>query len=76
MFQIPSAFSKHQISKPYPEVNQKKITQTISSKTIRDARNDRNAYGPFTRRIREAPILRRLEKPPQMDSYDGRTDPY
>jgi hypothetical protein len=41
----------------------------------RDARYDRNAYGPFTRRIREAPIPRGLEKPPQMDSYDGITDP-
>jgi hypothetical protein len=30
----------------------------------RDARNDRNAYGLFTRRIREAPIPRGLEKPP------------
>jgi len=29
----------------------------------RDARNDCNAYGPFTRRIREAPIPRGLEKP-------------
>jgi len=46
-----------------------------SSENSRDARNDRNAYGPFTRRIREAPIPRRLEKPPQMDSYDGTTDP-
>ena len=40
----------------------------------RDPRNDRNAYGPLTRRIREAPIPRGLEKPPQMDSYDGTTD--
>ena len=36
--------------------------------------NDRNAYSPFTQRIREAPIPSGLEKPPQMDSYDGTTD--
>jgi len=46
-----------------------------SSEDSRDAQNDRNAYGPLTRRIREAPIPRRLEKPPRMDSYDGTTDP-
>jgi hypothetical protein len=40
----------------------------------RDVRNDRNAYGPFTLRIREAPIPRGLKKPPQMDSYDGTTN--
>lgn len=40
-----------------------------------DARSDRNAYGPFTPRIREAEIPRGLEKPPQMDSYDGTMDP-
>jgi len=45
-----------------------------NSEDTRDARNDRNAYGPFTRRIREAHIPRGLEKPPQMDSYDGTTD--
>jgi hypothetical protein len=46
-----------------------------SSGDTRDTRTDQNAYGPFTRRIREAPIPRGLEKPPQMDSYDGTTDP-
>jgi hypothetical protein len=46
-----------------------------SSEDSSDARNDRNAYGPFTRRIWEALIPCRLEKPPQMDSYDGTTDP-
>jgi hypothetical protein len=40
-----------------------------SSEDSRDTRTDHNAYGPFTRRIREAPIPRGLEKPPQMDSY-------
>jgi len=40
-----------------------------------DAWNDCNAYGPFTWRIREAPNPLGLEKPPQMDSYDGTTDP-
>jgi len=34
-----------------------------------------NAYGPFTWHIREVPIPCELEKPPQMDSYDGTTDP-
>jgi len=46
-----------------------------SSEEYRGARNDRNAYGPFTRRIRDASIPYGLEKPPQMDSYDGTTDP-
>jgi len=46
-----------------------------SSEDSHDARNDRNAYGPFTRRIWEALIPRGLEKPPQMDSYDGTTNP-
>jgi hypothetical protein len=46
-----------------------------SFEDIHDARNDRNAYGPFTRCIREGPIPRGLEKPPQMDSYDRTTDP-
>jgi len=45
-----------------------------SSEDNHDAQNDRNAYGPFTRRIRDAPIPRGLENPPQMDSYDGTTD--
>jgi len=45
-----------------------------SSEDTCDTRNGRNAYGPFTQRIREAPIPRGLEKPPQMDSYDGTTD--
>ena len=48
---------------------------STSFEDTRDARNDHNAYGPFTWRIREAPIPRGLEKPPQMDSYDGTTDP-
>jgi hypothetical protein len=46
-----------------------------SSEDTRDTRIDRNAYGPFTRRIREAPISRGLEKPPQMNSYNRTTDP-
>jgi hypothetical protein len=46
-----------------------------TSEDTRDTRNDRNAYGPFTRRIREAHIPCGLEKPFQMDSYDGTTDP-
>jgi hypothetical protein len=48
---------------------------SFGSEDTRYARNDRNAYGPFTRRIREAPIPRGLEKSPQMDSYDGTTNP-
>jgi len=56
-----------------------KSTQSIISLIIghkpRDARNDWNAYGSFTRSI-QAPIPRGLEKPPQMDSYDGTTDTY
>jgi len=46
-----------------------------SSEDSCDAWNDRNTYGPFTRRIREAPIPRELEKPPLMESYDWTTDP-
>jgi len=46
-----------------------------SSEDTHDTWNDRNAYGPFTRRIREAPIPRGLEKTPQVDSYDATTDP-
>lgn len=45
-----------------------------SSEDTRNARNDRNAYDPFTQRIREAPIPRGQEKPPQMDSYNVSTD--
>jgi len=40
----------------------------------RDARHDHNAYGPFTRCIRDAPIPRGLEKPPQIYLYDEATD--
>jgi len=47
-----------------------------SSEDNNDARNDRNAFGPFTRRIWEAPILRGLVKPPQMDSYERTTYPH
>ncbi|KEH26820.1 hypothetical protein MTR_6g075360 [Medicago truncatula] len=43
------------------------------SKDTCDARNDRNAYGPFTWGIREAPFPLGLEKPPHMESYDGTT---
>jgi len=32
-------------------------------------------YDPFTQRLRDTPIPCGLEKPPQMDSYDGTTDP-
>jgi len=39
------------------------------------SRHDRDAYDPFTRRVQDAPIPRELEKPPQMNSYDGTTDP-
>jgi len=46
-----------------------------SSEDSHDVWNDRNAYSLFTRRIREAPIPRGLQKPPQMDSYDGTIDP-
>jgi len=45
-----------------------------SSEDTWDARHDRDAYGPFTRRVRDALIPHGLEKPPQMDSYDGTTD--
>jgi len=56
-----------------PRRNRRSWSPSIS-KDSHDAQNDCNAYGPFTRRIREAPIPRRLEKPPQMDPYDGTTD--
>ena len=58
-----------------PPRRNRRSWSSSSSEDTRDSRNDRNAYGPFTRRIREAPIPRGLEKPPQMDSYDGTTDP-
>jgi len=45
-----------------------------SSYEERDAQAGRYAYDPFTRRIRENPIPRGLEKPPQMDSYDEISD--
>jgi hypothetical protein len=45
------------------------------SEDSHDTQNDRDTSGPFTRRIQEAPIHYGLEKPPQMDSYDGTTDP-
>jgi len=50
-------------------------SKTIPSEDNRDARDDRSAYAPFTLRIRDAPIPRGLEKPLQMDSYEGTTDP-
>jgi len=40
----------------------------------RDARHDRDTYDPFTQLVRDAPIPHGLEKPPQMDSYDGTID--
>jgi len=46
-----------------------------SSSSSEDDRDARSAYGPFTRRICDAQIPRDLEKLPQMDSYDGTTDP-
>ena len=52
---------------PPPRHNRRSWSPS-SSENSRDARNDRNAYGPFTRRIREDPIPRGLEKPPHMDS--------
>jgi len=50
-------------------------SSSSSSNDECDARGGRYAYGSFTRRIRETPNPRGLEKPPQMDSYDGTSDP-
>jgi len=38
-----------------------------SFEDTRDARHDRDAYDPFTRRVRDIHIALGLEKPPQMD---------
>jgi len=58
-----------------PPRRTKRSWSPSSSEDTRDARHDRDAYGPFTQRVRDTPIPRGLEKPPQMDSYDGTTDP-
>jgi len=53
-------------------------TWSSSSSSSNDECNARGGcytYGPFTRRIRDNLIPRGLEKPPQMDSYDGTSDP-
>ena len=60
-------------TKPSPRHNRRSWSPS-SSEDSRDARNDCNAYGMFTRLIREAAIPRGLEKPLQIDSYDGTTD--
>jgi len=50
-------------------------SSSSSSDDERDARGGHYTYEPFTQRIRDTPIPRGLEKPPQMDSYDGTSDP-
>jgi len=57
-----------------PPRRNKRSWSSSSPEDDRDARSNRNAYGLFTQRIREAQIPRRLEKSPQMDSYDRTTD--
>jgi len=59
----------------FPPRRIRRSWSSSSSKDTHDAQNDLNAYSPLTQRVREAPIPRGLEKPPQMDSYDGTTDP-
>jgi len=50
-------------------------SSSSSSDDERDTRGVRYRYSPFTWCIRDTPIPRGLEKPPQMDSYDGTSDP-
>ena len=60
--------------RPPPRHNRRSWSPSSSEHSL-DAQNDRYAYGPFTRRICEAPIPSGLKKPPQMDSYDETTYP-
>ena len=58
----------------YPPRPNRRSRSPSSSEDTWDSRHDSDAYDPFTRRVRDVPTPRELEKPPQMDSYEGTTD--